>query len=191
MLHLPYSIILASQSPRRRELLKGLDISFQVTTKDTPEDFPSTLQGSDIATFLSERKSEAFTEAELPPDYLLITADTIVWLSDKVLNKPVDENEAFAMLKALSGRKHTVFTGVTIRTAKKKRTFCTATDVWFRELGDKEISYYLDHYKPYDKAGSYGVQEWIGYTAISRIEGSYYNVMGLPTQQLYLELSRF
>jgi len=191
MLHLPYSIILASQSPRRRELLKGLDISFRVTTKDTPEDFPSTLQGSDIATFLSERKSEAFTETELPPDFLLITADTIVWLGDKVLNKPVDGNEAFAMLKALSGRRHTVFTGVTIRTAKKKRTFCTATDVWFRELGDEEISYYLNHYKPYDKAGSYGVQEWIGYTAISRIEGSYYNVMGLPTQQLYLELSRF
>lgn len=172
-------------------MLKGLDIEFRVMTKETPEDFPATLRGSDIATYLSDRKSEAFTPAELPSDFLLITADTIVWLGTHVLNKPADKNEAITMLNMLSGQRHTVFTGVTLRTAKKKITFCTATDVWFRELNNEEIGYYLDHYKPYDKAGSYGVQEWIGYTAISRIEGSYYNVMGLPTQQLYLELSRF
>lgn len=191
MHHLPYRLILASQSPRRKELLKGLDLPFSVMTKDTPENFPDTLKGADIATYLSRRKSEAFTEAELPDSYLLITADTIVWLNDKALNKPTDHTEARAMLNALSGERHTVFTGVTLRSSKKTKTFSAATDVWFRNLTADEIDYYLNHYKPYDKAGSYGVQEWIGYMGISRIEGSYFNVMGLPTQQLYTELIRF
>lgn len=191
MHHLPYRLVLASQSPRRKELLKGLDLPFSVMTKDTPENFPDTLKGADIATYLSRRKSEAFTEAELPAGYLLITADTIVWLNDKVLNKPTDHTEARAMLNALSGERHTVFTGVTLRSSQKTITFSAATDVWFRNLTAAEIDYYLDHYKPYDKAGSYGVQEWIGYMGINRIEGSYFNVMGLPTQQLYTELIRF
>jgi septum formation protein len=186
-----HPIILASQSPRRKELLAGLGIQFTVMPKDTPEDFPAALQGAEIATFLSRRKSEAFTPDELPDNFLLITADTIVWIDGKVLNKPADSSEAFTMLRTLSGNKHTVFTGVTLRSASKTLTFSAATDVWFRHLTNEEIEHYLHHYKPYDKAGSYGVQEWIGYVGISRIEGSYYNVMGLPTQQLYLELSRF
>lgn len=186
-----HSIILASRSPRRRELLAGLGIPFTVMPKDTPEDFPANLQGAEIATFLSRRKSEAFTPEELPNNFLLITADTIVWIEGRVLNKPAGADEAFTMLQTLSGNKHTVFTGVTLRSASKTITFSAATDVWFRPLTDEEIGYYLRQYKPYDKAGSYGVQEWIGYVGISRIEGSYYNVMGLPTQQLYLELSRF
>jgi len=188
---LPYSIILASQSPRRRELLKGLDILFTVMTKDTPEDFPGDLKGGAIASYLSRRKAKAFADNELPEDYLLITADTIVCIDNHVLNKPASPAEAVNMLKTLSGNQHTVYTGVTIRTKQKEVTFCSATDVWFRDLSEEEISYYLTKYKPYDKAGSYGVQEWIGYSAISRIEGSYFNVMGLPTQQLYLELYQF
>jgi len=191
MLHLPYKLILASQSPRRKELLKGLDLPFSIMTKDIPEDFPDTLSGADIATYLSQHKSKAFTDAELPAGYLLITADTIVWLNNKVLNKPAGFPGAKTMLTALSGKQHTVYTGVTLRSSDKTVTFASATDVWFRNLAGDEIDYYLNHYKPYDKAGSYGVQEWIGYMAISRIEGSYFNVMGLPTQQLYSELIRF
>lgn len=191
MRQLPYSIILASQSPRRRELLKGLDIPFTVMTKDTPEDFPDDLKGGAIASYLSIRKAKAFADNELPEDYLLITADTIVCIDNHVLNKPASPAEAVNMLKTLSGNRHTVYTGVTIRTKLKEATFYSATDVWFRDLSEDEISYYLTKYKPYDKAGSYGVQEWIGYSAISRIEGSYFNVMGLPTQQLYLELYQF
>jgi len=188
---LPYSVILATQSPRRRELMKGLDIPFTIMTKNTPEDFPDDLKGSEIALYLSRRKAEAFTNEELPGDYLLITADTIVWINNHVLNKPVSHSEASAMLTELSGNRHTVFTGVTLRSRQKTVSFCSATDVWFRHLSEDEINYYLNKYKPYDKAGSYGVQEWIGFAAIKRIEGSYFNVMGLPTQQLFLELYQF
>lgn len=171
--------------------MKGLDIPFTIMTKNTPEDFPDDLKDSEIALFLSRRKAEAFTNEELPEDYLLITADTIVWINNHVLNKPASHSEATAMLTELSGNKHTVYTGVTLRSRQKTVSFCSATDVWFRNLSEDEINYYLNKYKPYDKAGSYGVQEWIGFAAIRRIEGSYFNVMGLPTQQLFLELYQF
>ncbi len=186
-----YRVILASRSPRRSELLKGLHIDFEIRLKDTPEDFDPKLKGRDIALTLAKRKNLAFNDDELPQNYLLITADTIVWLDDQVLNKPADEVEAVAMLRALSGRSHTVFTGVYVRSRVKESGFCAESTVRFRHLTEDEILYYVRTFKPYDKAGAYGVQEWIGYVGIEHIEGSYYNVMGLPTQMLYLHLKLF
>lgn len=186
-----YRVILASRSPRRHQLLRGLNIPFEVRLKDTPEDFPEGLAGEEIALMLAQRKNYAFSEAELPGNYLLITADTIVWLDNRVLNKPADAADAVRMLKTLSGRSHKVFTGVFIRSKNKETGFCAESTVYFRPLTDEEIHYYITHFKPFDKAGAYGVQEWIGYVGIERIEGSYFNVMGLPTQLLYLHLKMF
>lgn len=186
-----YKIILASRSPRRHELLKGLGFEFEVLTKDTPEDFEPSLTGSQVASLLSLRKSEAFLASELPLDFLLITADTVVWMNERILNKPENEEEAFQMLQALSGNHHTVYTGVCIRSKHLKVQFCESSEVYFSKLSTDQLKYYIKHYKPFDKAGSYGIQEWIGYVGISHIKGSYTNVMGLPTQRLYAQLAKF
>lgn len=186
-----YRVILASRSPRRHELLKGLNIDFEILLKETPEDFDSGLPGREIAQMLAKRKNIAFNLDELPENFLLITADTIVWLEGKVLNKPTNEEEALFMLRSLSGKSHKVFTGVYIRSRLKESGFCAESTVYFRHLAEEEIAYYVREFKPYDKAGAYGVQEWIGYMGIERIEGSYFNVMGLPTQMLYMHLKLF
>ncbi|MHB9055145.1 MAG: Maf-like protein [Paludibacteraceae bacterium] len=177
-----YNIILGSASPRRNELLKGLDIDFEIQTNEVEETYPDDLIGVDIPMYLAQKKADAY---KLQGNTLLITADTIVWMDGKVYGKPADRDDARKMLQTLSGRMHQVITGVCVKTSEGKRVFHVITDVYFCRFSDSEIEYYLDHYKPYDKAGSYGVQEWIGYIAVERIEGSYFNVMGLPVQRLY------
>lgn len=184
-----FNIILGSQSPRRKELLGGLDIEF--TTKVIPgleETYPDTLQGEEIPIYLAEQKANAYT---LENNDLLITADTIVWLNGRVYGKPTDEIEAKEMLRSLSGKTHDVITGVCVRTNTKNVTFASTTKVRFTELTEEEIEHYVSKYRPMDKAGSYGVQEWIGYIGVEHIEGSYFNVMGLPIQKLYTVLKEF
>jgi septum formation protein len=185
-----YEIILASKSPRRQELLKDLGLKFEVHCLDIPEVFPDGLGMTEIPVYLAELKAEAFRPS-LKKNQLVITADTIVWLDGQVLNKPVDYTDGFRMLRNLSGKKHQVLTGVCILTTEKKVSFFASTDVWFKQLSDEEIQYYLETYHPYDKAGAYGIQEWIGYIGIHRIEGSFFNVMGLPVQSLYEHLKAF
>ena len=186
-----YTFTLASASPRRRELLKGLDISFTVEPgKDEKEAYSADLPLDAIPAFLARHKSETFHRA-LAPREVLITADTLVFLDEQILGKPHDRAEAVAMLKALSGRTHTVTTGVALRTLEKMHSFAVTTEVDFKQLKDSEIDYYVDRYKPFDKAGAYGIQEWIGYVGITGIRGSYFNVMGLPVQRLYTELCGF
>ena len=186
-----YDIILGSQSPRRKELLSGLDIDFSVCTlPDIDESYPETLQGGDIPLFISAKKADAF-RTMLQERTLLITADTIVWLSNRVYGKPVDEADAISMLKDLSGHTHEVFTGVTLTTIQKQKSFVVSTKVTFASLSDEEIYSYVTNYQPYDKAGAYGIQEWIGYIGVESISGSYFNVMGLPIQRLYRELLIF
>ncbi|MDP3462696.1 MAG: Maf family nucleotide pyrophosphatase [Bacteroidales bacterium] len=186
-----YKVILASKSPRRQQLLKGMDIDFDVLVKDVDESFPNSLKGKDIALMLSERKAMAFAADELPENFLLITADTIVLVDDDVLNKPADSHEAFNMLKTLSGREHNVVTAVTLRTDKQLRSFFELSAVRFGALSDEEIVWYVHRYMPLDKAGAYGIQEWIGYVAIASVKGSFFNVMGLPTHRLFMELKKF
>mgnify|MGYP001163318157 CR=1 FL=1 len=183
-----YHIILGSQSPRRKELLSGLNIDFEVKSIDTDEIFPSILNGVDIPMFLAQQKAAAFS---LNENDLLITADTIVWFNGEVFGKPKDESDAKLMLQTLSGHTHQVITGVCITTTKHQKTFHVISDVHFSNFNNDEINYYLENYKPYDKAGSYGVQEWIGYIGVESIEGSYFNVMGLPIQRLYTELKHW
>ncbi len=193
MIHEKYKnhhIILASRSPRRHLLLKGLDIPFDVRIKDVEEIYPSHLKKEEIALHLCELKATAF-DGELNNDTLVITADTIVWINNKVLNKPKDYNDAVDILTQLSGNMHEVITGVCLKTKNKTKSFYALTKVYFKELSKEEITFYVENYKPYDKAGAYGAQEWIGYMAIERIEGSYFNVMGLPTCLLYDELMKF
>lgn len=185
-----YEIILASKSPRRQQLLSDLGLNFTVQSMDIPELFPENLGMTEVPVYLAELKAEAF-RPQLKDNQLVITADTIVWLSGHVLNKPADYDEGFRMLSDLSGKKHQVITGVCLLSASKKISFYALTDVWFKQLSDTEISYYLEHYKPYDKAGAYGIQEWIGYVGINRIEGSFFNVMGLPVQSVYEHLKTF
>ena len=185
-----YEVVLASKSPRRQALLKEIVPEFSVQLRNTAETYPPTLKGAQIVEHLAKLKASAF-EGELADSQLLITADTIVWIGDMVLGKPKDRSGAIAMLRQLSGRKHTVFTGVCLKTNQKEQVFSVATDVFFRQLSDDEIIYYVDNYQPFDKAGSYGIQEWIGYVGVERIEGSYFNVMGLPVQRLYQELKKF
>jgi septum formation protein len=183
-----YKIILASASPRRRELLAGLDVEFEVRAlPDVDESFPADLQAGDIPLYISKKKADAYRPF-MADDELVITADTIVWLDGKALGKPADENEAFAMVRNMSGKTHSVFTGVTITTKSVQRCFVAQSDVTFANLADDEIEYYIAKYKPMDKAGAYGAQEWIGYIGMSKIVGSYFNVMGLPVQRLYSEL---
>lgn len=183
-------IILASKSPRRRELLAGLNIPFEVIIHEIDEVFPDGLSMEEIPVYLAKLKAVPFND-ELRDDTLVITADTIVWIDGTVLGKPNDYEHAAVMLRQLSGKKHVVVTGVCLTSKEKQVAFSATTDVYFKDLSDSEIDYYLNNYHPYDKAGSYGVQEWIGYIAIERIEGSYFNVMGLPVQRLYEELLKF
>lgn len=185
-----YRIILGSASPRRAELLKGLDLNFEIITMDVDETYPSSMNGVGIPMFLAEKKANAYKDM-MTDDVMLITADTIVFLEGKVLGKPVDYTDAKKILQKLSGKTHQVITGVCISTTERRRVFHTSSEVRFAHLSEAEIEYYLENYKPYDKAGSYGVQEWIGYVGVENINGSYYNVMGLPIQRLYNELKRW
>lgn len=186
-----YIFTLASASPRRRELLKGLDIDFAVEPgKDEKEAYSEGMPHTEIPEFLARHKSESF-HRELVPHEVLITADTLVFLDEKILGKPHSSEEARQMLRALSGRTHTVTTGMALRTKDRIHTFSDTTEVDFRPLADPEIDYYIKTYRPFDKAGAYGIQEWIGYTGITAIRGSYFNVMGLPVQRLYTELCNF
>ena len=185
-----YNIILASQSPRRQELLLGLNIPFEVQEIDVEESYPSQLVGVDIPMYLAEKKANAYAK-KMDDKTLLITADTIVWHEGCVFGKPKDKEDATRMLKALSGKTHQVITGVCISTLLKRRTFHVISEVRFARLAPEEIEYYLQNFEPYDKAGAYGVQEWIGYIGVEYIEGSYFNVMGLPVQRLYSELKRW
>lgn len=190
MLKLDYHIILASNSPRRRELLSGLGLDYEVRTlPGIDESYPDTLQGEEIPVYISSKKASAYLDA-LKDNELLITADTIVWLDGCVLGKPADEDEARQMLRDLSGKTHQVITGVTLATTTFQKSFASVSQVTFASLTEEEISYYVTHYHPMDKAGSYGVQEWIGFIGVERIEGSYFNVMGLPVQRLYNELKK-
>jgi len=186
-----YSIVLASQSPRRQQLLKDMGFTFEVRiSKDIDESFPENLKNQAIATYLSELKFNAY-QSELANNELLITADTIVCIENEMLGKPRDRNHAIKMLQKLSNKSHFVYTGITVGTKDKKITAYDASEVFFQPISTEEIEWYVDKYKPFDKAGSYGVQEWIGYVGIEKIVGSFYNVMGLPTQKLYSTLKQF
>ena len=186
-----YNIVLASKSPRRQELLKGIGIDFTILTKDVDESYPSRLPLVDVAPFLSLKKAKAFEDQELPENFMVITADTVVIAENEILGKPKDREDAFRMLRLLSGKTHRVVTGVTVHTKETSKTFSVVSKVIFDKLDNQEIEYYVDIYKPYDKAGAYGIQEWIGYVGVCGVEGSYFNVMGLPTHKLYEVLKKF
>lgn len=186
-----YRLLLASQSPRRRELLSGCGLPYELAPRYACEErYPAGLPAEEVPRYLSRLKSEAYP-FPLDERDILLTADTVVVLGNRVLGKPHDRADAVAMLRALAGRSHVVVSGVTLRTVHASHTFTARSEVWFRPLRDEEIDYYVDTCRPYDKAGSYGIQEWLGYVAIERIDGSFYNVMGLPVQRLYVELERF
>ena len=190
-MELPYRIILASNSPRRRELLGGLGIDFTVKViGGIDESWPSGLKGEEIPLFISREKAAPY-KATIAPDELVITADTIVYVDGEVLGKPHDEADARRMLHLISGRWHEVITGVTLMTSQRERSFAVTTRVKFCNLSDSETDYYIKNYAPMDKAGAYGIQEWIGYVGVEAIEGSYFNVVGLPVQRLYRELINF
>ncbi len=196
-------IILGSQSPRRRELMAGLDLPFTAINIDADETYPSELQAGDIPYYISRAKARAY-EAQLLPNQLLITADTIVWLDGHMLGKPHDADDAFAMLRALSGKTHQVYTAVTfaekifnlqssifnVQSQLSLETIVDCTHVTFADLSDEEIHHYIQKYRPFDKAGAYGVQEWIGYIACTQMKGSYFNVMGFPVHLVYQELKK-
>ena len=185
-----YNYILASKSPRRQELLHSLGISFKVITNDHEENYPDNLYREEIPVFLAELKSKSYIK-KLKENDLLITADTIVWINGEVLGKPSNQKEAVNTLQKLSGREHQVISGVCLTSVHKQKSFFSISNVMFKELSLSEIEYYVSEYKPFDKAGAYGIQEWIGYVGITHIEGSFYNVMGLPVQQLYTEILNF
>ena len=183
-----FNIVLASNSPRRKELMSGLGVDYVVKTlPDVDESYPDTLQGEEKPAYISREKAEAY-QTMIDPDELLITADTIVWMNGEVLGKPKDREDAIRMLRKLSGASHQVITGVCLTTKGWQNSFTVTTDVTFAVLSEEEIVYYVDKYSPMDKAGAYGVQEWIGFIGVESISGSYYNVMGLPVQKLYREL---
>ena len=187
----PYRLILASQSPRRRQLLADAGIEFMLAPRfECEESFPNTMPAAEVAEYLSSLKSEAYPEP-LGANDILLTADTVVIACNRILGKPADRAEAIEMITMLSGRDHEVVTGVTLRSAECVKSFSVVSKVQFRALAQEEIEYYVDTYRPFDKAGSYGIQEWIGYVGIEGIEGSFYNVMGLPVQRLYSELNDF
>ena len=186
-----YHIILASKSPRRQELLRGMGVDLEILTKETPEDYPEDLPLDEVPKYLSLQKSLAFGDEDLPTGFLLITSDTVVICKGEILGKPKDRDDAVRMLQLLSGKTHHVVTGVTVRSAEKTESFAVRSDVTFAQLDPEEIDYYVDRCQPYDKAGAYGIQEWIGYVGISGLEGSFYNVMGLPTRKLYQCLKSF
>ena len=184
-------IILASNSPRRRELLAGLDLDFEVKViKGIDESYPETMAPDKVAQYIAAKKADAYVPA-IHEDDLVITADTVVIVDNDILGKPHDESEAKAMLRRISGRSHQVVTGVCLVTKDKRREFSVSTDVTFRTLSESEIDYYVSHYHPFDKAGAYGIQEWIGYVGVTGLNGSYFNVMGLPVQRIYSELQHF
>ena len=186
-----YNVVLASNSPRRKELLQRLGIPFKVRTLfGIDESYPDTLRGEDIVRYISRNKANAY-RSSMGPDELLITADTIVYLQGEVMGKPHDADDARRMLRALAGQVHQVITGVTIITANDMENFAVTSQVKFSDLSDDEINYYVDRYLPLDKAGSYGIQEWIGLVAVEELRGSYFNVVGLPIQRLYQALKRF
>jgi septum formation protein len=186
-----YKIVLASNSPRRKELLAGLDVPFEVRViNGIDESYPANLPTRQIAEYISQKKAAAYRET-MAADELVITADTIVVLDDEVMGKPHDEADACRMLHALSGKTHQVITGVTLTTTERQQSFSVLTDVTFNQLSDDEINYYVTHYRPFDKAGSYGIQEWIGYVGVTQLNGSYFNVMGLPVQRIYEALRTF
>ncbi|MCD7923929.1 MAG: Maf-like protein [Bacteroides sp.] len=185
-----YRVILASNSPRRKELLSGLGIDYEVKTlPGIEESYPDTLKGEEIPLYIAREKADAYRDS-MQPDELIITADTIVWLDGVVMGKPKDEEDARNMLRRLSGKTHQVMTGVCLTTTGFRKSFSTVTDVTFTDLTEEEIHYYVEHYKPMDKAGAYGIQEWIGFVGVQSIAGSYFNVMGLPVQRLYKELKK-
>lgn len=187
----PYRLLLASQSPRRRELLTGSGLRYETAPRyEVEERYPAGMPAAEVPEYLSRLKSDGFPRA-LEADEILLTADTVVIAGGEILGKPRDREDAVHMLRLLSGACHTVVTGVTLRTAGRRRSFSAESRVAFRRLAEEEIAYYVDTFRPYDKAGSYGIQEWIGYVAIERIDGSFYNVMGLPVQRVYAELDRF
>ena len=181
-----YNIILASGSPRRQQFFKDLDIDFTIQLKEIEEVYPKELKGTEITDYLADLKSKAFTD--LQKSDLLITSDTIVWLENKALGKPKNKEEAFSMLRSLSGKKHSVITSISIKNKNFHKIINDTTLVTFKNLSDTEINYYIENYKPFDKAGAYGIQEWIGFIAIENLEGSYFNVVGLPVHKLYKEL---
>jgi septum formation protein len=186
----PYKLILGSASPRRQELLKSLGFEFLNKPINANEDFAPDLKAQEIPIYLAEKKADAYSD-ELKENELLITADTIVWCEGKVLNKPATFVEGKKMLESLSGKMHEVFTAVCLKSTNKQTTFYDVSKVYFKKLKTEEIEYYLTNFSPYDKAGGYGVQDWIGYIGIDKIEGSFYNVMGLPVKELYEELIKF
>lgn len=183
------TLILASASPRRRQLLQGLDLPVQITSVDVDETPPEGMPNEEVAEHLARKKADGW-RGTLGPDQVLITADTTVLLGDLLLNKPTDAADARCMLRVLSGNTHKVITGVCLRTVDRTVSFSDGTDVTFSPLSDEQIAYYVEHYSPLDKAGAYGVQDWIGYVAVERISGSFYNVMGLPLHRVYAELLR-
>lgn len=186
-----YHIILASNSPRRRELLRGLDLAFDVRVlPDIAENFPETIDPKDVAEYISKVKANAYLDT-ITEKELVLTADTVVIIDREILGKPHDAEQAKAMLHKISGRKHQVVTGVCLTTKERQHSFSVSTDVTFKELSDAEINYYVETYEPFDKAGAYGIQEWIGYVGVTSLEGSYFNVMGLPVQRIWTELNKF
>lgn len=186
-----YKVLLASNSPRRKELLQGIDIDFEIKVlPDIDESYPATLPVEEVAEFIAEKKASSYTN-NLKEDELLITADTVVILDGAIFGKPNNKEEANAMLNALSGKAHRVISGVCLATLEKQVSFSVTSEVLFSELSSEEIEYYIDRYSPFDKAGSYGIQEWIGYIGVEHLSGSYFNIMGLPIQRLYRELKNF
>ena len=186
-----YHVILASNSPRRKELLAGIDVAFDVRVQEgIDESYPASLPTKDIAEYISKKKAAAYRET-MTADELVITADTVVILGDEVMGKPKDETDACRMLRELSGQTHQVITGVTLTTLDRQTSFSVETDVTFKKLSDEEISYYVEKYQPMDKAGAYGIQEWIGHIGVTGMSGSYFNVMGLPVQRIYEALKAF
>ena len=186
-----YNIILASQSPRRVALLQGLGLDFvHIKLTEIDETYPTDLYKNKIPVYIAKKKSDSYTQS-LDNDDILITVDTIVWCRGELFGKPKSRNDAVRMLKSISNNVHEVLTGVCLRSANKQHEFFVSSIVYFKELTDAEIDFYIDNYHPYDKAGAYGIQEWIGFIGLERIEGSYFNVMGLPVQRLYIELGKF
>lgn len=186
-----YHIILGSQSPRRKQLLSGLGVNFDVIVKDVDETYSGSLSNEDIAIYIARKKALEFTNEINNPETIVITADSIVCIDSVILGKPADAGEAIKMIKLLSGRKHDVITGVCIVSKEKTVSFYSKTVVSFKPLSDDEVNYYVEQYKPFDKAGAYGIQEWLGYIGVDSLSGSYTNVMGLPTNELYEHLMRF
>ena len=185
-----YKIVLGSKSPRRKELLKDLGFDFTIKTKETDESFPSDLSTNKVAEYIAQKKGNALID-ELKENELLICSDTVVVIHNEILGKPKNYNEAFSMLSKLSGNKHQVITGVVLINPKKQHSFSVTTEVSFKELSKDEIDFYINEYKPFDKAGAYGIQEWIGFIGVTELKGSYFNVVGLPTAEVYREILKF